>query len=129
MSATLAASLKRPPTAADIDRLAESFLSLEAKADEAYKIAVSLDEPHERMREDLVCLVEEFGSTHAEKSKLLFHGEFNSPRPGRRPLHSLSIGVGPLFFSKQRRHHLYNRQYRSHAPLSGRNAPETFMRP
>jgi hypothetical protein len=48
-------------------------LELESKADEAYKIAVALDEPHERMREDLVCLVEEFGSTHAEKSKLL-HG-------------------------------------------------------
>src|SRR6266699_3321216 len=26
---------------------------------------------------------------------LIFHGEFNSARPGRRPLHSLSIGVGP----------------------------------
>lgn len=30
-------------------------------------------EPHERMREDLICLVEEFGSAHAEKSTLL-HG-------------------------------------------------------
>src|SRR4030095_5027329 len=57
---------------------------------------------------------------------LIFHGEFNSAPPRRRPLHSLSIGVGPLFFSEQRRHHLYNRQYRSHAPLSGRNAPETL---
>jgi hypothetical protein len=55
-----------------------------------------------------------------------FHTEFNSARPGRRPLHSLSIGVGPLFFSDQRRHHLYNRQYRSHAPFAGRNAPETL---
>ena len=57
---------------------------------------------------------------------LIFHGGFNSARPGRRPLHSLSIGVGPLFFSDQRRYHLYNRQYRSHAPLSGRNAPESI---
>ena len=56
---------------------------------------------------------------------LAFPSEFNSARPGWRLLHSLSIGVGPLFFSEQRRHHLYNRQYRSHAPLSGRNAPET----
>ena len=54
------------------------------------------------------------------------HGEFNSARPGRRPLHSLSIGVGPLFFSERRRHHLHNRQYRSHAPLSGRNAPYEY---
>jgi hypothetical protein len=53
------------------------------------------------------------------------HSEFNSARPGRRPLHSLSIGVGPLFFSEPRHHHLHNRLYRSHAPLSGRNAPET----
>jgi transposase len=57
---------------------------------------------------------------------LIFHGEFNSARPGWRPLHSLSIGVGPLFFSDQPRRHLHNRQYRSHAPLSGRNAPETL---
>lgn len=28
----------------------------------------------------------------------IFHGEFNSARPGRRPLHSLSIGVRPLSF-------------------------------
>jgi hypothetical protein len=27
----------------------------------------------------------------------IFHSEFNSARPGRRPLHSLSIGVRPLF--------------------------------
>ena len=33
----------------------------------------------------------------------IFHSEFNSARPGRRPLHSLSIGVRPLFFSEQRR--------------------------
>src|SRR5208283_2886707 len=33
-------------------------------------------------------------------------------------------GSGPYPFSGQRRHHLYNRQYRSHAHLSGRNAPE-----
>lgn len=57
---------------------------------------------------------------------LIFHGEFNSARPGRRPVPSLSNGVGPLFFSERRRHHLRNRQYRSHAPLSGRNAPETL---
>jgi hypothetical protein len=72
-TATAGVSLQQPPTAADVDRLAIQFLALESKADEAYKIAVSLDEPHERMREDLVCLAEGFGSAHAEKSKLL-HG-------------------------------------------------------
>jgi len=44
-----------------------------AKRHFPYKIATSLDEPHERMKEELICLVEEFGSAHAEKSKLL-HG-------------------------------------------------------
>jgi hypothetical protein len=65
--------LQQPPTAADVDRLAIQFLELEKTVDEAYKVAVAADEPHERMREDLICLVEEFGSAHAEKSKLL-HG-------------------------------------------------------
>jgi hypothetical protein len=73
MSATLAAGVQRAPAAAEIDRLAIEFLELEEKVDQAYKIAIAADEPHERMREDLVCLVEEFGSAHAEKSKLL-HG-------------------------------------------------------
>src|ERR1700687_1912726 len=39
------------------------------------------------------------------------------------------LGSGRGSLPEQRRHHLYNRQYRSHTPLSGRNAPETFMRP
>jgi hypothetical protein len=56
-----------------VDRWAIQFLELEKRVDQAYAIAVALDEPHERMREDLICLVEEFGSTHADKSKLL-HG-------------------------------------------------------
>jgi hypothetical protein len=69
--AEVAPLLEQPPTAPDVDRLAMQFLELEKKVDEAYKSAVELDESHERMRENLVCLVEEFGSTHAEKSKLL----------------------------------------------------------
>jgi len=73
MTATLAARLDTPPTAVDIDRLAVQFLELEQKADEAYKIATELDEPHEKMKEELICLVEEFGSAKAEKSQLL-HG-------------------------------------------------------
>ena len=31
------------------------------------------DEPHEKMKGDLICLVDEFGAAHAEKSKIL-HG-------------------------------------------------------
>jgi hypothetical protein len=73
MTATLAARLDTPPTAVDIDRLAIQFLDLESKVDDAYKIATELDEPHEKMKGELICLVEEFGSAHAEKSKLL-HG-------------------------------------------------------
>src|SRR5205807_1502691 len=56
-----------------IDRLAVQFLELEQKVDDAYKIATALDAPHEKMKEELIDLVEEFGSAHAEKSKLL-HG-------------------------------------------------------
>jgi len=73
MTATLAARPDTPPTAVDIDRLAVQFLDLEQKTDEAYKIAASLDGPHEEMKEELIELVEAFGSSHAEKSKLL-HG-------------------------------------------------------
>jgi hypothetical protein len=60
MTATLAARLDTPPTAVDIDRLAMEFLALESKVDDAYKIATSLDAPHEKMKEELICLVEEF---------------------------------------------------------------------
>jgi hypothetical protein len=78
MTATLAVRLETPPTAADIDRLALEFLALEAKTDHAYAIALALDEPHERMKERLIDLVEEFGSADHEKSKLekskLLHG-------------------------------------------------------
>jgi hypothetical protein len=73
MTATLAARLETPPTAVDIDRLAMEFLVLESKVDDAYKIATALDEPHEKMKAELIELVEAFGSSHAEKSKLL-HG-------------------------------------------------------
>src|SRR6266550_2596394 len=61
------------PTAADIDQMAIQFLELEKNVDDAYAIAVAADERPERMRESLADLVEEFGSSHAEKSKLL-HG-------------------------------------------------------
>jgi len=67
MTATLAARLDTPPTAVDIDRLAVQFLELEQKADEAYKIATELDEPHEKMKEELICLMEEFGSREGRK--------------------------------------------------------------
>jgi len=55
MSASLAVNVEQPPTAADVDRWAIQFLELEKKVDQAYAIAVALDEPHERMREDLIC--------------------------------------------------------------------------
>jgi hypothetical protein len=57
MTATLVARLDTPPTAVDIDRLAVEFLELEAKTDQAYAIVLALDEPHERMKERLVDLV------------------------------------------------------------------------
>jgi hypothetical protein len=72
MTAPVAARLETPPTATDIDSLAVEFLELEDKTDRAYAVAVALDEPHERMKEELITLVEEFGSIHAG-TKLL-HG-------------------------------------------------------
>jgi hypothetical protein len=53
--------------------LAGCEVALEEKTDQAYAIALALDEPHERMKERLVDLVEQFGSADHEKSKLL-HG-------------------------------------------------------
>jgi hypothetical protein len=77
MTATVAARLAAP-TAVDIDRLAVEFLALEEKTDHAYAIALALDEPHEKMKERLIDLVEEFGSADQGKSKLekskLLHG-------------------------------------------------------
>jgi len=35
-------------------------------------------------------------------------------------------GSGLCSFAEQRRHHLHNRQYQSHAPLAGRNAPDKY---
>jgi hypothetical protein len=72
-SAAAPALGSQAPTAVEVDRLSIEFLDLEKKVDQAYKIATALDEPHERMKEELIFLVDEFGSAHAEKSKLL-HG-------------------------------------------------------
>src|ERR1700746_2492824 len=78
MTATVVALLGTPPTAVDIDRLAMEFLALEEKTDQAYAIALAVDEPHEKMKERLIDLVEEFGSAGNGKSKLekskLLHG-------------------------------------------------------
>jgi len=41
--------------------------------------------------------------------------KFNVARPGWRNLFILPSGVEPFSFSGQRRHHLPNRPYRSHA--------------
>jgi hypothetical protein len=74
MTASAAALFaSQAPTPVQVDRLANEFLEREKKVDEAYKIAQAEDEPYERMKEDLIYLVDEFGSAHAEKSKLL-HG-------------------------------------------------------
>jgi hypothetical protein len=71
MIATLTASLPTRLTPVDINRLAAKFFELESKVDELYKLAVTADEPHERLREQLIALAETFGARHSEKSKLL----------------------------------------------------------
>jgi hypothetical protein len=73
MTASATAVLQQAPSAVEVDRLAIEFLALESKVDDAYRVAVAADEPYEYMKEELIYLVEEHGSTYAEKSQLL-HG-------------------------------------------------------
>ena len=73
MTATLAARQDIPPTAVDIDRLAVQFLDLSRKQTKPTKSLPRWMSRTKKMKEELICLVEEFGSAHAEKSKLL-HG-------------------------------------------------------
>ena len=69
MTASAAALFaSQAPTPVQVDRLANEFLEREKKVDEAYRIAVAADEPYERMKEDLVCLVEEL-DPHTRKSR------------------------------------------------------------
>lgn len=62
-----------PPAPAAIDALAEEYLALQKKADEAWKAAQAASEPCQQKADELKKLVSEFGQQHAEKSKLL-HG-------------------------------------------------------
>ena len=57
------------------------------------------------------------------------HGGFNSARPGRQPLHSLSIGVGPLFFFGTTPPPSIQSPVPEPCSLSGRKHAETIMRP
>lgn len=62
---------ERCPTPEQIDRLVLEFCWLESEVDAAYGAAQALDEPHEKFKERLILLVEEFGLVHATKSRLL----------------------------------------------------------
>ena len=74
---TAAASVAIPliwdhhPSAAEIDEMACEFFRLEKKVDEAYKLAVELDECFETVKERCLLAVEEFGE-HGPQSKSLF---------------------------------------------------------
>jgi hypothetical protein len=57
-----------------VDELVLEFSRLESKALEAYRVAEELDRPRDAFEERLVLLVEEWGSPHATKSKLLAGG-------------------------------------------------------
>jgi hypothetical protein len=76
MTAAAAVSLpalvwKNRPSPAEVDELVLEFSRLESKALEAYRVAEELERPREAFEERLVLLVEEWGSPHASKSKLL----------------------------------------------------------
>ena len=76
MTAAAAVSLpalvwKNRPSPAEVDELALEFSRLESRVSEAYRVADELDQPREAFEERLVLLVEEWGSPHATKSKLL----------------------------------------------------------
>jgi hypothetical protein len=71
MPAILALKLGRLPTAEDIDHLAARFLHLEQRADGAYKIALQWDEPRERLKDELIDLVEEVGTFRANLGKVI----------------------------------------------------------
>ena len=59
------------PSAAEVDEMACEFFRLEKKVDEAYKLAVELDERFETVKERCILAVEEFGQSHATQSKSL----------------------------------------------------------
>jgi hypothetical protein len=59
------------PSPAEVDELALEFSLLQLKAREAYRIAEELERPREAFEERLILVVEEWGSPHATKSKLL----------------------------------------------------------
>ena len=66
-----AVRFERCPTPEQIDRLVVEFCRLESEVDAAYAAAQALDEPHEKFKERLILLTEEYGQPHATKSRLL----------------------------------------------------------
>lgn len=60
-------------TAAEVDQKAEQYYALKEALDHAMKQAVEAKVPLDQLKEELIEAVKNFGSVHAEKSKLL-HG-------------------------------------------------------
>jgi hypothetical protein len=63
----------RAPTPAQVDAKASEYFALKDKLLEATLAAKEAAIPLDQLKEELIVLVREFGSVHAEKSKLL-HG-------------------------------------------------------
>jgi hypothetical protein len=61
------------PLPAEVDELAFEYFGLEAKVDQAYKLATELDAPLEELKQRLILTVEEFGQAapRAAKTKLV----------------------------------------------------------
>jgi hypothetical protein len=70
---TVAGALSRQEATSreDIDSLAERYIAAEKASAEAYRIALAIDQPHERVKEQIILLAEYHGLPAGDHTKLL----------------------------------------------------------
>ena len=59
------------PGAAEIDYMALRYLEAEQRASDAYRIALEADRPHERLKEQLILAVDQYGTPNGSHAKAL----------------------------------------------------------
>jgi len=62
---------RQQATSDDVDFLAARYLEAEKAAAEAYRIALDIDQPHERLKEELILLSDDLGIPTEPHTKLL----------------------------------------------------------
>lgn len=67
----MSASAQKPPTPAEVDELAQKYFDAQEKVLQAVLAVTNAQQPIPPMKDEMVELIREFGSTHAEKSKVL----------------------------------------------------------